>query len=158
MTRPSHDAVAEEEFARHEHRELAPGLDRIHEVGCEVGHRSAGEVAVALHRVIGWLEHDLEDHAAWEETWLYPEIDAHAGTPWATRTMRFEHGQIRASARSLAAAGTQLSHELRPAQADELRSRIFGLEALIRSHLEIEDRVLLPFLDEDLTFEPANAR
>lgn len=158
MTRPLHDAAAEQGFAAHEHRELAPWLDRIHDVGCSVGHRSAGEVAIDLHRIVTWLQRDLEDHAAWEEAWLYPEIDEHAGTPWATRTMRFEHSRIRASTRALASDERLLSHELQPAQADELRARIFGLEAILRAHLEIEDRVLLPFLDEDVTFEPAPAR
>ena len=158
MTRPLHDAAAEQDFALHEHRELVPWLDRIHDVGCSVGHMPAGEVAVALHRVVTWLQRDLEDHASWEEAWLYPEIDEHARTPWATRTMRFEHGQIRAAVRTLATDEMLLTHELRPAQADELRARIFGLEAMLRAHLEVEDRVLLPFLDEDLMFEPAPGR
>jgi len=158
MIRPLHDPAAEQDFARHEHRELGPWLDRIHDVGCDVGRQPASEVAVSLHRVVSWLQHDLEDHAAWEEAWLYPEIDEHARTPWATRTMRFEHGQIRAAVRTLAADASLLSHELRPTQVDELRSRIFGLEAVLRAHLEIEDRILLPFLSEDVTFEPAPGR
>jgi hemerythrin-like domain-containing protein len=153
MTRPMHESAAEKDFAVHEHRELAPWLDRIHEVGCTVGHRPAGEVAVGLHRVLRWLEHDLEDHATWEEAWLYPEIDERAHTPWATRTMRFEHGQIRGAVRALAGDAPMLAHELQPAQADDLRARIFGLEAILRAHVEIEDRLLLPFLDEDVPVE-----
>jgi len=148
MSRPMHDAVAEQDFATHEHREILPWFDRLHDVGASVGHHSAGEVSVALHRVIVWLEHCLEDHAAWEEVWLYPEIDERVGTPWATKVMRFEHQQIRAAIRHLAADQAALEHELTHAQATELRSRIFGLEAILRSHLECEDRVLLPALDE----------
>jgi iron-sulfur cluster repair protein YtfE (RIC family) len=144
-----HDAVAEQDFARHEHRELVPWFDRIHEVGAAVGHLSAGELSVALHRIVVWLEHDLEDHAAWEETWLYPEVDSRVGTPWATRTMRYGHQQIRAAIRQLSAEQAALAHELSPSRTTELRSRIFGLEAVLRAHMECEDRVLLPLLDDD---------
>jgi iron-sulfur cluster repair protein YtfE (RIC family) len=148
MARPMHDAVAEREFVVHEHRELLPGFDRLHDVGASVGHHSVGEVSVALHRVILWLERDLEDHVAWEETWLYPEIDQRTDTPWATRTMRFEHQQIRAAVRGLATEQAALGHELTHPQATELRYRIFGLEGLLRAHMECEDRMLLPLLAE----------
>jgi hemerythrin-like domain-containing protein len=157
MSRPMHDAVAEQDFAIHEHREVLPWLDRVHDVGCAVGHLSVGELKVELHRVVDWLEHCLEDHAAWEEAWLYPAIDAHAGTPFATRTVRFEHQQIRNGVRHLSADQAALGHELTRAQADELRSRIFGLEAIMRAHVECEERVLLPLLDEDRRPEPVPA-
>ena len=148
MTRADRDAMAEQTFELHEHRELLPWLDRIHDVGCEIGHVSVKDLAVALHRVIVWLESDLARHAGWEESWLYPEIDARAGTPWATRTMRFEHHQIRAAVRSLAVEQEALGHELTVTQAGLLASHVFGVEALIRHHLEAEERVLLPVLDE----------
>jgi hemerythrin-like domain-containing protein len=150
MTRLAHDAVAEQAFALHEHQELAPWLDRIHEVGRRVGHESAADVAVALHRVVVWLETDLQAHAAWEESWLYPEIDRRAGTPWASRTMRFEHQQIRAAVRNLSAEQTTLQHELTPATACQVASHVFGLEAILRGHLEREERVLLPLLDDQV--------
>jgi len=154
MTRATHDAVAEQTFAMHEHRELLPWFDRIHDVGCSVGHLAAGDLAVALHRVLVWLEGDLEAHAAWEEAWLYPEIDERAGTPWATRTMRFEHQQIRGAVRRLEAEQSHLGHELTRAQAGELAGHVFGLEAMLRAHMECEDRVLLPLLDDAATSQP----
>ena len=43
---------------------------------------------------MGWLEHELKPHLAWEDRWLYPQLDEIAGTPWATRLPRFEHRQI----------------------------------------------------------------
>jgi hemerythrin-like domain-containing protein len=153
MTRAIHDAVAEQGFAMHEHRELLPWIERIHDVGCAVGHLPAGELSVSLHRVIVWLKGDLEDHAAWEEAWLYPEIDERAGTHWATKVMRFEHQQIRAAVRRLAADQADLGHELTGSQASELAAQVFGLEAVLRAHLECEDRVMLPLLDD-----PATAR
>jgi hemerythrin-like domain-containing protein len=152
-----HDAVAEQDFAIHEHREVLPWLERVHDAGCAVGHLSVGELKVELHKVVVWLEHCLEDHAAWEEAWLYPAIDARANTPFATRTVRFEHQQIRDAVRHLSADQAALGHELTRTQADELRSRIFGLEAIMRAHIECEERVLLPLLDEDREPEPIPA-
>ena len=148
MTTPMSGAVAERGFAMHEHKELMPWIDRIHDVGCAVGHRPARELAVALRRVIVWLQGDLAGHAAWEEGWLYPEIDQRTGTTWATRTMRFEHQQIRAAVRRLAAEELLLEHELTPFLTAELASHIFGLEAILRTHIECEDRVLLPILED----------
>ena len=149
MTRLTHDAVAEQAFARHEHQELGPWLDRIHAVACRVGHESTRDLAVDLHRMVVWLETDLEAHAAWEESWLYPEIDRRAGTPWATRMMRVEHQQIRTAVRHLDVEQTALQHELTPATAGQLAGAIFGLEAILRAHLEREERVLLPLLSDD---------
>ncbi len=157
MTRQDRDAVAEQAFELHEHRELLPWLDRIHDVGCDVGHVPVKDLAVSLHRVIVWLESDLEGHAAWEEAWLYPEIDARAGTTWATRTMRFEHHQICAAVRRLAVEQAELGHELTRTQAGVLASHVFGIEALIRNHLEAEERVLLPVLDEPVRLEAVPA-
>jgi len=150
MISPNHDVVAEQDFEIHEHRELLPWIDRLHDVGLSVGHVSVGEVAFALHRVVTWFERDLEDHTAWEESWLYPEIDERVGTPWATRTMRYCHVQIRAAVRHLSAEGAAMGHELTAAQAGELRYRIFGLEAMLRAHLDMEERILLPALDESV--------
>lgn len=155
MTNQTHDAIAGQGFAMHEHRELVPWIDRLHEVGCSVGRSSVGELAVGLHRVLVWLEHDHEGHVAWEETWLFPEVESRAGSPWATRSMRFGHDQVRAAVRRLSAIQAGLHHELSPIEADELRYRVFGLEALMRAHLDAENRVLLPILDDAA---PAPAR
>lgn len=155
MTRPVRDAMAEEAFVLHEHRELLPWIDRIHDAGCAVGRVPASELAVLLHRVLVWLEGDLGAHAAWEEAWLYPEIDERAGTPWATRTMRFEHEQIRAAVRRLAVEQAHLGHELTAAQVSHLASQVFGLEAVLRTHLECEERILLPLLEDVATFSEA---
>ena len=157
MTRADRDTGAEQAFELHEHRELLPWLDRIHDVGCDVGHVPVKDLAVSLHRVILWLETDLEGHAAWEESWLYPEIDQKAGTPWATRTMRFEHHQICAAVRGLAVEQAALGHELTIDEASHLASHVFGVEALIRHHLEAEERVLLPVLDEAMVAEAVPA-
>jgi hypothetical protein len=136
-------------FAEHEHRDLIRGINRIHDVACEIGRRPAFELSTHIVGVLGWHDSVLAPHIRWEESWLYPQIDRLTGTPWATRSARFDHQQIREAAtkvrmdeRALAAAGGL------DVQAD-VRCHLFGLEALLRAHVEREERFLIPLLNED---------
>jgi hemerythrin-like domain-containing protein len=76
------------------------------------------------------------------------EVDRRAGSPWATRLMRFEHQQIRAFVRHIEIARESLSHETTHEQLNDLRGALFGLEAVLRTHLEREELYLIPLLDE----------
>jgi len=134
-------------FSEHEHRDLARGINRIHEVACEVGQRSRLEVSVDLLNILAWLDGTLGPHIAWEEGWLYPEIDAHLGTPWATRAARFDHQQIRVMAAQLSADHHLLSSRETGDPQVETRCHLFSLEALLRAHIEREERFLIPLLD-----------
>jgi CRP-like cAMP-binding protein len=149
------DAPAVWAFTEHEHRELARGIDRIHDVACDVGSWVAPELAGHVRDVLAWLERDLEPHIAWEESWLYPEIDARARTPWATRAARFDHGQIRAMADRLRADERLLHEEGARERLPELRCHLFSLEALVRAHVEREERYLIPLLADDAWLEPS---
>jgi hemerythrin-like domain-containing protein len=136
-------------FAEHEHRELGRGIDRIREVAGIVGTIAAPDLSIALIDVLDWIETVLEPHAAWEDAWLYPQIDRRAGTPWATRLMTFEHHQIRAFAGLLESDRERLHHELTRDQAVQLVGHLFALDALLRAHIEREERVLRPLLEDD---------
>jgi len=136
-------------FAEHEHRDLVRGINRIHDVACEIGRRSTLELSVRVLGVLQWLDSTLEPHIAWEEAWLYPEIDARTGTPWATRAARFDHQQLRDMAARLRADQHLLSGRSSGDQHAEARCHLFGLEALLRAHIEREERFLIPLLDDD---------
>jgi hemerythrin-like domain-containing protein len=138
-------------FAEHEHRDLVRGLNRLHEVAGELDHRLPAELAGQVLGILDWLDLTLRPHIAWEDTWLYPEIDARAGTPWATRTTRFDHQQIREMAARLMADRPLLNSRLSAEQRAEIRCHLFGLEALLRAHIEREERYLLPLLAEEWT-------
>jgi hemerythrin-like domain-containing protein len=144
-----HGTTAEHEFAEHEHREIARGIDRIHEVARFVGSVAAPDVSIALLDVLDWIEMVLDPHAAWEDAWLYPQIDQRAGTPWATKLMTFEHHQIRAMARHLEADRERLHREPSRDQEVELRGHLFAIEALLRAHIEREERFLIPLLEDE---------
>jgi hemerythrin-like domain-containing protein len=139
--------TAEHAFAEHEHRDLALGIDRIHELACIVGDFASPIASNALMDVIGWAENVLQPHAAWEDAWLYPEIARRAGTPWATNLMTFEHQQILAVARKLEADQALLRREPVRYETVALRGYLFALEALLRAHIEREERFLIPLLE-----------
>jgi hemerythrin-like domain-containing protein len=135
-------------FAEHEHQDLRRGINRIHDVACEVGQRPTPELSVDVISVLTWIHDMLEPHIAWEDGWLYPEIEARLGTPWATRAARFDHQQIRQMAENLTDDEIRLgNHQAGGGQA-ETRCHLFSLEALLRAHLEREERFLIPILAE----------
>jgi hypothetical protein len=141
-------------FAEHEHLDLVRGINRIHDVACEIGHRPSFELSAHLLGVLQWLDVTLEPHVAWEEAWLYPEIDARIGTAWATRAARFDHQQIREMARRLRSDQASLSSRQSGDLQADIRCHLFGLEALLRAHIEREERYLMPLLQDD----PGQAR
>jgi hemerythrin-like domain-containing protein len=148
MTSTHRTFTAEHAFIDHEHRDLRPGLDRIHDVARAVGTVAAPDLSIVLLDILDWVDKVVEPHCAWEDSWLYPQFDRRAGTPWATRMMRFEHHQIRAAASRVEGDRETLRHEPNHDQACELVGHLIALETLIRSHVEREERFLIPLLDE----------
>ena len=136
-------------FTEHEHLELARGINHIHDVACEIGGWVTPELSVHVLGVLEWLDHALEPHVAWEESWLYPEIESKTGTRWATRFARYDHQQIRHMAARLRADQQLLHQDRARVRLPDLRCHLFGLEALLRSHFEREERYLIPLLAED---------
>jgi hemerythrin-like domain-containing protein len=135
-------------FAEHEHRDLVRGINRIHDVANEIGRRPMPELSVHLLDVLRWVDDSLEPHIAWEEAWLYPSIDARTGTPWATRAARFDHLQLREMAARLRADQHLESVGRSEDRQTETRCHLFGLEALVRAHIEREERFLIPLLED----------
>jgi hemerythrin-like domain-containing protein len=149
MATKASDAQAVWAFTEHEHRDLARGINRIHDVACEIGRRPTLELSVDVLAVLQWLDVTLAPHIAWEEAWLYPEIDARLGTPWATRAARFDHHQVREMAARLRSDQHLLSSREAGDLQAEARCHLFSLEALLRAHIEREERFLIPLLDDD---------
>lgn len=136
-------------FTEHEHLELARGINHIHEAARSVGQLAGAGSVLQVRDVLTWFDRDLAPHLAWEETWLYPRIDTIAGTPWATRSMRFDHVQLRAVVEGLRTDERDAVHDHTRALDERLRCRLFALEALVRAHVEREERLLFPLLSDD---------
>lgn len=145
MTETRRDTIPEHDFVSHEHAEMRRGIERILEVA---GLRASNdELSAAVIEVLHWIHHVLEPHAQWEDRWLYPQIAARAGTPWATKLMTYEHEQIRETAHAVAAARLDLHDHGSTAAVIELRGQLFGLGAILRAHMVREERFLIPLLD-----------
>jgi hemerythrin-like domain-containing protein len=136
-------------FGGHEHRDLARGLDNIHKAGCDLSLTGRLAAVRSLHEVLAWTEQTLDPHIAWEESWLYPQIDDLTHTGWATRAARFDHGQIHAMAARLREDELAISYAMTSDAANEVRGHLFAFEALLRSHIDREERLLLPVLAEE---------
>ncbi|MGH2464829.1 MAG: hemerythrin domain-containing protein [Candidatus Limnocylindrales bacterium] len=158
MTRTANGTPAVWAFAEHEHRELERGINRMHDVACQIGHRPTPDLATDVQAILDWFGQILEPHIAWEEGWLYPELDDRIGTPWVTRVSHFDHQQIRRMALDLRADQALLGSRAPGDRGSQVQCRLFGLEALIRAHLEREERFLIPLLSEDAWIERARPR
>jgi len=135
-------------FAEHEHQDLARGIDLVHDAACEVGEVPSVATALAMRDIIAWFEFQLRPHLAWEERWLYPRIERITGTPWSTRAARFEHGQLVASLERIQSEELEALHGMTHDLRSAIRCSLFSLEALVRAHVEQEERMLLPVLTE----------
>ena len=143
-------------FVDHEHQELVVGIDRIHEVACELPTLSTPLMSTRIERVLHWVDETLQPHMAWEESSLFATIDNRAQTRWATRLVRFDHRQIRQQADRLRAHRPNLQHGPSADTMIEVRCDLFALEALLRANVEREETFLLPLLereDEEWTSE-----
>jgi iron-sulfur cluster repair protein YtfE (RIC family) len=146
----AHTVVAEGEgrFAAQEHRDLAHGLAHIGETVERSTELPSDQLWARLHHALGWLERDLRPHLVWEDTWLYPQLDQLAGTPWATKMARFEHRQIETLIAALESDSARwLDHATARTNAD-LVAHLSAIRAVITMHLEAEERLLLPLLEE----------
>jgi iron-sulfur cluster repair protein YtfE (RIC family) len=141
-------------FAEHVQRDLSAGMHRLPQVARGIGRAATPDVSIAVLDVLHWLDTTLEPHVAWEEGWLYPEVDVRSGSPWATRAARFDHGQIRELVARIRHDREELGRGDRPERHEELRCHLFGLEALLRAHIEREERFLIPLLDEPAGVAP----
>lgn len=141
--------VIEIQLLEHEHRRIRDGLSNLQE-GITSAH--AMTRADAIDRVVktlGWLRRDVLPHAAWEEAWLYPQLDAVAQTPWATRAMRFEHDQVRELATALEGEFMAAEAHWSPQEAFRLVVAMTRLETLISAHLAQEQWFVRPLLERD---------
>ena len=140
-------AVLTRRFVEQEHRELAAGIAGIEEAASFIDPMTARDVSHRVRVVLDWFTQRLEQHLAWEDAWLYPQLDRLAGTSWVTRLMRFEHEQIRRAFRTLESEWEALGPIPDRQKLAAMRGRLYGLACVVRAHLEREEWILVPLLD-----------
>jgi hemerythrin-like domain-containing protein len=139
--------VIERRFVEEEHRRLRAGLANLEEAIADAHRLTQAQAMDRVVRTLAWLRRDVLPHAAWEEAWLYSHVDTQAGTPWATRALRFEHEQIREVATALETE-FQAAHEHWTGEhAFRVVVALTRLETLVAAHLAQEERMVVPLLD-----------
>ena len=149
MTTMVRGDAAERSFVLHEHHELTRGLIAAHDLACDAPRIATPELTERLIHVMRWFDHTMRPHLAWEETWLYPEIERRAETTWLTRLLAADHAAMRTAADRLHADHDRLILGGAHPAAIEIAGHLFALEALIRAHTEREERFILPLLENE---------
>ena len=134
-------------FIEHEHEELIIGIDRIHEAAEGLASLPADRTFASVDKVLRWIDEALKPHVAWEEAWLFPQVDAWAQTPWLTRMVRFDHRQIALQAGRLKMHQSQLDRGRSRETVVQVSSDLLGLETLLRANLEREEHFLKPLFE-----------
>ena len=137
---------------REEHKELLPHIESIRTTADLIGQASPEVVTQKVDAAYEFLAHHLLRHARAEEEALYPVVSRLMGAPEATRTMSRDHVEVESLTEELGTIRAGLSGSaIDAAQAQALRTVLYGLAALVKVHFAKEEEVYLPILDERLT-------
>jgi hypothetical protein len=144
--------IIEGQLLDHEHQVLRTGISNLQDAIGQAHAMSRSDAIDRVVRTLAWLRRDVLPHAAWEEAWLYPHLDAAAGTPWATQALRFQHEQIREVAAALEREFSSAEVRWTAEEAFQLAIALTRLEALLSAHLAQEQWFVGPLLE--LTSRP----
>ncbi len=140
------------QLLRQTHSELLPCIEVLCTVADSVGQTSIDTLRRDIDDAHDFLVHTLIPHAQAEDHVLYPVIEKVLGSPEAAAPMRRDHIEIVRMARELASIRQQITGvALGDAQVKALRRVLYGLYAVIRSHIAKENEIFFPLLDAHLT-------
>jgi len=134
-------------FRRH-HDELKRTLQEWTEMVDALHEASPGRQIEIMQSAVYFLKQHLLTHAAAEERVLYPAVDrlAPSGPRPFTASMRQEHRILERWVRELEGR----AHEALPGPA-AFCHRAHEVAGLLFAHFEVEEQVLLPILDRQMT-------
>lgn len=98
-----------------------------------------------LDAVLSFLHKDLVSHIQTEEEVIYPAFDRVADANWSSEAMRFDHEAITDLLSQLDRAIADIR---RVRWMDEVQRLLFVLEAVIRLHLDKEERMAAPLVGQ----------
>jgi iron-sulfur cluster repair protein YtfE (RIC family) len=124
---------------RREHAELLEDTQHLVAAAREMPRLSEDERESMRGRILSFLQDTLMPHARAEEKVLYPEWAELVGFADAAIPMVHDHKAIVARIYQLANASVS--------DVDHLQELLYGLDALISSHLRKEEELQLPVLD-----------
>lgn len=140
------DAV-EERILEREHGSLRVGLSNLQGILDDAHRLTRPALAERVARSTAWMHRDFLPHAAWEEAWLFGQLDQESGSPWTTRALRFQHEEIRELAAALETASI-VAHERWTREVEfALLAAVARLETLLSAHLAQEELLVLPLIE-----------
>jgi hemerythrin-like domain-containing protein len=140
--------IVEVRIIEREHRELRSGLSNLEGAIEEASRLSQSDLRDRIARTTAWAYRQFLPHAAWEEAWLYSQLDEATGSPWATRALRFQHEQIRELASALEAVSITAYEHWTSEIVCRVVAAMARLDALVSAHLAQEELFVLPLLEE----------
>jgi iron-sulfur cluster repair protein YtfE (RIC family) len=140
--------AGESRFEAQEHKDLALGLTHIEEIIGRASELGSEGLWARLHDTLRWLDREVRPHMAWEDRWLYPQLDEIAETPWATKSARMEHRQIEKMIATLETDSERWLGHATPHTCAEVVQHLSAIRAVLAGHVEREERLLLPLLGD----------
>ena len=135
-----------------EHAELQRGVADLARVAAEVSDWSVPDTPDHLRHVRGFLYTQLIPHAETEEAVLYALMDKVMGAQGATETMVADHREIHRRIDAFASIADAVAQgPPSDAELEALREHLYALWAIVRLHLEKEEQLLFPLLDQHLS-------
>ena len=133
-------------------KELYPGLNTLMVAASAVGSAELPIAMKALEGALEYLQGQFLPISRAEEFTLFIAVDGVTGAVDSCSVMKAQHTTIMRMTGDLAQAieAAKTDGDL-DAYAKYLHPLLYGLYALIRAHLESEDDVYLPLLDEALS-------
>ena len=141
------DAALSRRFSD-EHRALRPRLDVIRTVADQIGTLPGGQAVERARSVHRFLVEDLMPHEEAEESELYPVMNRVLGGSDPTATMSRAHTEIARLTRRLGRLLDEIDGEPDPFDERELRSVLYGLDAVLRLHFAQEDEGYLSLAED----------
>lgn len=138
------DATVEQLIAG-EHAILREHLDHMRSVADDAQYAVPLTLRHRLDAVLSFLHHDLVSHIQTEEEVVYPALDRVADADWSSQAMRLDHEAITAMLGQLDGAIVDIR---RVRWLDEIQRLLFVLEAVIRLHLDKQERLAAPLLGQ----------
>ena len=137
---------------RAEHVSLQRGVANLARAAAAVSEWSFPDTSDRLRRLRGFLYGSLLPHAEAEEGVLYPLMDKVLGSHGCIVTMVADHEEIHRRIDAFAELAAAVGQgPPTAAEREALREHLYGLWAIVRLHLDKEDQLLFPLLDERLT-------
>jgi|SRR5581483_8674041 len=126
--------MSEEQF-KIAHQQFNAWTDELRVAARRLPDLSAGERLTLISDLVAFLHEDVEPHTRIDEQVLYPRAADRLGSPLVTAAMAYDHLAIRTWIAKLAEADVD--------DVDLLQELLYGLDALIRTHIWKEDELLV---------------